>query len=409
LVVVVVIAAAVIVGVANRDDSGSAASPASEGRESTTTGQESTTTAALAAPAVGPDQTTLDTIAIGLTPVVSVEHPTSAVQRPGTDDLYVTSFEGKLLRVPVGGGPAEELADLGERISNEDESGLLDLAFDLSGDRLFLSLVERAGNLAVYEVPMAGPAPSFDRQRLVIAVDSPSTVHHAGDVYVDPAGLLWLAVGDGGPNQAASRRGQDLLDLHGKILRLDPSHPSDGRAYGIPADNPFVGRADAAPEIWAYGLRNPWRFFVDEPTGALWIGDVGRSAVEEVDYVAGPARGAGLNFGWPYLEGTTPVVAGPPPDLVAQLITWRHGDRCAVTGGAVYRGSAIPALQGAYLYSDLCDGIVRAVVVAGGVVVARRAFESAHAGYLVAFAADAAGELYVCSFDEGTVSRLGPA
>ncbi len=233
LVVVVVIAAAVIVGVANRDDSGSAASPASEGRESTTTGQESTTTAALAAPAVGPDQTTLDTIAIGLTPVVSVEHPTSAVQRPGTDDLYVTSFEGKLLRVPVGGGPAEELADLGERISNEDESGLLDLAFDLSGDRLFLSLVERAGNLAVYEVPMAGPAPAFDRQRLVIAVDSPSTVHHAGDVYVDPAGLLWLAVGDGGPNQAASRRGQDLLDLHGKILRLDPSHPSDGRAYGI--------------------------------------------------------------------------------------------------------------------------------------------------------------------------------
>ena len=408
--IVVAISLAVIVGVAvtgGRDDD--TESVAGNGGETTTsTAEPDGTTTTTGPPSPGPDQATLDTVALKLTAMVTVDHPTSVVQRPGTEDLYVTSLEGKLLRAPKAGGSQEELADLADRISTQGESGLLDLAFDLTGQKLYLSLVETAGNLAVLEVPMAGTAPALDQARVIITVDSPSTVHHAGDVYVDPAGLLWVAVGDGGPSQATSRRAQDLLDLHGKILRLDVANPPAGEAYGIPADNPFVGREDAAPEVWAYGLRNPWRFWVDEALGALWVGDVGRSAMEEVDYVAGPGKGAGLNFGWPYFEGTTPVVTGPPPDLVAPILAWPHEGRCAVTGGAVYRGGALPALEGAYVYSDLCDGVIRAVSVVGGAIVAEREFDAV-TGYPVGFGADADGELYVCSFDEGAVYRLDPA
>ena len=168
------------------------------------------------------------------------------------------------------------------------------------------------------------------------------------------------------------------------------------------------GSGTAAPETWAYGLRNPWRFDLDPVTGDLWIGDVGRNGREEIDHVRGPRAGAGANFGWPYYEGTEVGLSGAPAGVVAP-VGYPHEERCGVTGGSVYRGSAVPRLAGAYVYADLCDGIVRAVAVADGAVVAERAFEEAQAGDPVAFGTDLAGELYHCSFDLNAGYRIAHA
>ena len=356
-----------------------------------------------------PDQATLDALGLRLEPVVELQHPTSLAQRPGTGDLYATSVEGAVVRLPARGGEPLEIADLGPRISTEGESGLLDLAFDTTGDLAYISLVETDGDLALLEVPIARDLLAIDRARTILTIESPTEVHHAGDVDTDAQGMVWFSVGDGGPSQEPSMRAQDLGELHGKLLRIDP-RPTASAAYRIPAGNPFVGRADARPEIWAYGLRNPWRFDRDTATGDLWIGDVGRNDREELDHVPGPAAGAGVNFGWPHHEGTQAALGGGPGEVAAPVLDYSHDDgRCGITAGSVYRGAAIPELTGAFLYSDLCDGIVRAATVTNGTVVAQRAFNDAHAGYPVAFGTDLAGELYLCSFDLNAIYRITPA
>jgi glucose/arabinose dehydrogenase len=387
------------------DDGTQSANDARVGDPAAVATDGTTTTAAAAVPAGPPDQATLDGLELRLEAVVEVGHPTAVVQHPGTGDLYVSGAEGPIVRVPADGTGQETVADFGGQISTEGESGLLDIAFNAGGDLLYVSLVETDGDLALLEIPFDPGRLAIDRARPLLTVPSPTDVHHAGDVDVDAAGMLWYSIGDGGPSQARSTRGQDLGDLHGKILRIDP-RPTTGAAYQIPPDNPFVGRADARPEIWAYGLRNPWRFELDPVTGDLWIGDVGRNDAEEIDHLPGPQAGAGANLGWPYVEGTTAGLDGPPPGLVPPILEYAHGDRCAVTGGAVYRGDAIPVLRGAYLYSDLCDGIVRAVSVTSGAVTAERSFEAAQAGYPVSFGSDLAGEMYLCSFDLNTVFRI---
>jgi glucose/arabinose dehydrogenase len=364
----------------------------------------------IAAP--GPaDQATLDALDLRLEPVVELKHPTALVPRPGTDDLYAAGVEGPVVRVPSGGGAPVAVADLGPQISTQGESGLLDLAFDRRGDLAYVSLVEPDGDLALIELPVVDDRLATDRPRPLLTIESPTDVHHAGHIEIDAHGLLWFSVGDGGPSQGHSTRAQDLSDLHGKILRIDP-RPTGTAAYRVPADNPFTGRPDARPEIWAFGLRNPWRFDLDPVNGDLWIGDVGRGDREEIDHAPGPRAGAGANFGWPYLEGTGPGVGGAPEGTVAPLLDYAHGEdgeRCGVTGGVVYRGSAIPALTGAYLYSDLCDGVVRAVTVTDGRILAQRAFTRVQAGYPVSFGTDRSGEAYLCSFDLNAVYRIAPA
>src|SRR5437588_3681114 len=165
--------------------------------------------------------------------------------------------------------------------------------------------------------------------------------------------------------------GQRLDTLLGKMLRIDP-RPSNGRAYGIPSGNPFVGRSGARPEIWAYGLRNPWRYTFDRATGDLWIGDVGQNMWEEIDFQRAGSKG-GQNYGWSRMEGNHPYKGQITPGLVRPVYEYSHqGGGCAVVGRYVYRGSRIPALRGAYLLGDDCLGPIVALAQVNGRVVQRR-------------------------------------
>ena len=368
-----------------------------------------TPTPPTAAPDRGPTQAELDGVGLRLEPVLQVPHPTSIVQRPNTMDAYVTSVAGEVVRVPVAGGSGTVVANVADQISTRGESGLLDLAFDLSGNLLYLSVVERNGDLVVWEVPMVADQPAVADRRDVIRVPSPTDVHHAGDIYIDTDGMLWFAVGEGGSNDRTTKRDQDLTDLHGKLLRLDPDparrptlrHPSRQSLRGpdrCSRRNTLVVRV-AQPVAVLDSMSRP-----ATSGSATSAGTTPR----KIDFASGPNGGAGANFGWPFLEGTGRRIGGTAPGLVAPLLEWSHGDRCAVTGGFVYRGTSLPNLVGAYVYSDLCDGVVRAVVEQGGTVVAERAFEGVQAGYPVSFGVDAAGELYFCSFDLGTVFKLVP-
>jgi glucose/arabinose dehydrogenase len=232
------------------------------------------------------------------------------------------------------------------------------------------------------------------------------TRHHGGNLVFGPDGLLWLGVGDGSPGGDPANAAQSLGVLSGKLLRLDP-RATASKGYKVPATNPFVNRKGARPEIWAYGLRNPWRFSFDRATGDLWIGDVGQYIIEEID-VIGLRRSKGANFGWRRLEGSRQFSGSPPPNAVAPIHEYAHGNgRCAVIGGHVYRGTQIRGLQGAYVYSDVCDGRIRALARARGKPVRHRDLGLRIPG-LVSFAENRAGELYALSL-AGGVYRLASA
>jgi glucose/arabinose dehydrogenase len=222
--------------------------------------------------------------------------------------------------------------------------------------------------------------------------------------------MLYLGLGDGGgagdsgSGHAPGGNGQSLDTLLGKILRIDPT-PSSGRQYAIPADNPFAN-GGGEPEIWAYGLRNPWRFSWDRETDDLWIADVGQNAWEEIDFVAG-GRAAGLNFGWNRLEGTHEFMGDPPANAVPPIFEYPLDGTCAAIGGYVYRGSRIPALAGAYVYSDFCESTIRALAQQGGRITDQRDL-GIWGNSVTAFGEDQAGELYVLSQGDG-LQRIDPA
>ena len=217
-----------------------------------------------------------------------------------------------------------------------------------------------------------------------------------------PDGKLWMGLGDGGSQgdvgdgHVPGGNAQSLERPLGKILRFDPT-PSGSAPYTVPSDNPFAS-GGGLPEIWAYGLRNPWRFSFDRKTGDLWIADVGGSEREEIDLAPAPERGRGQNFGWNRVEGT--VVHDTPP------ISHENGD-CSITWGFVYRGTRIPDLVGAYVYSDYCNGAIRAIRADGGQVVVAREL-GITATNISSFGEDADGELYVVSQSDG-LFRIDPA
>jgi glucose/arabinose dehydrogenase len=244
-------------------------------------------------------------------------------------------------------------------------------------------------------------------ETLLFAATQPFSNHNGGQILFGPDGYLYLGLGDGGSAGDPQGRGQDLGEPLGSILRLSiAASPATA-----PADNPFVGRTGARPEIWSYGLRNPWRFSFDRTTGDLYIADVGQSAWEEVDVsTAAAGAGKGINFGWNIMEGNHCYQASScdRAGLAPAVLEYDHGQGCSISGGYVYRGAAIPALQGHYFYADYCQGWVRSFRYADGGVSDEADWPTLRPGGSVpSFGEDAAGELYVVSA-EGTVWKIVP-
>jgi glucose/arabinose dehydrogenase len=335
---------------------------------------------------------------VRLTHLAPADAPTAMATRPGDTALFVTEQGGRVLVIRNGKLAARPLVDLTDRVLAGGEQGLLGIAFSPDGTRLDLHYSAHDGATKVIEYGVQTAAgrtvvePASRRTLLTLAQPQPN--HNGGQLAYGPDGALYLGLGDGGnandegPGHAPEGNAQSRRTLLGKIVRFDPK--------------------TRRPAIFALGLRNPWRFSFDRANDDLWIADVGQNLWEEIDHVPfASARGA--NFGWPLLEGSHPFRQDSAPGTIAPVAELSHDDgACAVIGGFVYRGTRIPALEGAYLYSDNCDGTIRALTVdAQGDVSANRSL-GVHATNPTSFGQDAAGELYVLSGTEG-VFRIDPA
>jgi glucose/arabinose dehydrogenase len=276
--------------------------------------------------------------------------------------LYVVQQSGRILILDHGRLLKAPFLDISRSISSGGEQGLLGLAFHpdyAANGRFYVDFTNPAGDTRVVEYRRAGanranPASA----RTLLRIDQPFPNHNGGDLAFGPDGDLYIASGDGGSGGDPNGNGQSTKTLLGKLLRIDVDGRTKGLPYGIPSDNPFAS-GDGRPEIYSYGLRNPWRFSFDRVSGDIWIGDVGQGDVEEIDHRAeGGARG--VNFGWNAFEGSRVFKAaaarGSRP--VGPVAQYSHAVGCSVTGGYVYRGTRATGLIGRYVYADYCSGKV---------------------------------------------------
>lgn len=403
------------------DDGGGAAgtpspSTAAPSTVSPSTASPSTTSGSQDGPSTTAGTAPATTVAVGavevaLTPVAELQQPVAMAVRPGDDEaVYVAARVGTVHRLADAGFDPQPLLDISGDTQAGGERGLLGLAFHPEGTHLYLNYTDRGGDTHVDEwaVDAAGRVDPASR-RSVLVQEQPYPNHNGGHLAFGPDGYLYVGLGDGGSAGDPEDRAQDLSTLLGKMLRIDP-RPSGGQPYGIPPDNPFVGQAGARPEIWSFGLRNPWRYSFDRATGDLWIGDVGQRAIEEIDLVtAASGGGRSANFGWNAFEGTRRFDEGAEaPGAVAPVHEYGHGQgECAVTAGYVYRGAALPGLVGAFVYADFCVGEVRALRVDEAGEVVDDDSLGVQTIQLASFGEDQDGELYALSLD-GQVLRLSP-
>jgi glucose/arabinose dehydrogenase len=300
------------------------------------------------------------------------------------------------------------------------EQGLLGLAFDPdynSNRRFYVSYTDSSGNSVIARylrsLNNANLAVSM-ADLIIITVAQPFTNHNGGMITFGADGFLYVGLGDGGSGGDPGNRAQNMNDLLGKLLRIDinsDDFPDPATNYGIPSTNPFVGQVGVRGEIWSLGLRNPWRFSFDRQTGDLYIADVGQGAWEEVN--ASPATsgaGRGVNYGWRIMEGMhcfNPASGCNMAGLTLPVVEYDHPTGCSVTGGYVYRGSVIPALQGTYFYGDFCAGFVRSFrLAADGSATEESSWPSlGPGGNITSFGEDTAGELYIMT-SSGALYRI---
>jgi glucose/arabinose dehydrogenase len=358
-------------------------------------------TAAPSSPAQG-----LADVTVGLRKIAALEQPLALTVRPGDPALYVAQKTGIVVAIRDETVDPDPVVDLTGDVSLGGEQGLLGLVFSPDGRHAYVNYTDTNGDTHITEFAMRNGTVDPGSRRDLLFVDQPFSNHNGGHLAFGPDGYLYIGLGDGGSGGDPNGNGQSLSVLLGKMLRINP-RPSGSEPYGVPADNPFVGRPGARPEIWAYGLRNPWRYSFDRLTGDLWIGDVGQGEWEEVDFQQSGSAG-GENYGWDRMEGTHPYDgANPPEGAVAPVFEYSHADGgCVVTGGYVYRGTAIPRLRGAYVFADYCRGRLEALRVHDGRVTDHRVLGPV-VPTISSFGEDAAGELYALSLTEG-VYKLVP-
>jgi glucose/arabinose dehydrogenase len=362
--------------------------------------------------------TTTEPVRLQLTKIGDFARPVYVTAPPGDPNhLFVAELRGTVQQVVDGQVQPTPFLDVTDHVLEVSERGFLGIAFApdyATSGRVYVDYTDRTGNGNVNVVEFRRTDRYPDRldpysARQILEIVKPWENHNAGMLQFGPDGYLYVAVGDGdsGVINPPGAFAQTLDDLLGNILRIDPLHPDGQSPYSVPASNPFVGRPGARPEVWDYGLRNPWRFSIDPATGDLYIGDAGEGRREELDYVAGN-RG-GVNFGWPCFEGT---VSGPVTatcaDPLAPIYDYDHGGgRCAVIGGVVVHDLRLPSLEGRYLFGDYCDGELHSMRVVGG-----KATGVTDLGLTVptldSFGVDGLGRVHVTATDGG-VYRLDPA
>lgn len=334
----------------------------------------------------------------------------------GSGRLFIVEQGGLIKVLAEGALLGEPFLDVTGLISAEalgggyTERGLLGLAFHpnyAENGLFFINYTDRTGSTVVarYRVSAEDPNradPASEEQLLYVS--QPYANHNGGHMAFGTDGYLYISLGDGGSGGDPQGHGQNLRTLLGAILRLDVDVEE---GYAIPADNPFVGSEDARPEIWAWGVRNVWRFSFDRQTGDLLMADVGQNEWEEINFQSAGSPG-GQNYGWNAYEATHRYPgANPTADMVMPVLEYRHDNAwCSVTGGYVYRGAALPGLQGYYLYGDWCTGTIWAARPdAAGVWSSTILLETRR--QISSFGEDEAGELYVVDY-AGAVLRLEP-
>ncbi|MSQ78033.1 MAG: glucose dehydrogenase [Nitrospiraceae bacterium] len=339
---------------------------------------------------------------IALEPIVSdgLDHPVYVTHAgDGSGRLFVVEQAGRIRIVTQGRLLATPFLDITDRVRHAGEQGLLGLAFHPAykqNGRFVVNYVRRSDGSTVIAELQVSPDPdrSQTTEKQLLVVSQPYPNHKGGMVEFGPDGFLYIALGDGGSGGDPGNRGQNRNELLGKLLRIDVDH---GTPYAVPKDNPFASGGGRS-EIFAYGLRNPWRFSFDRQTGELWVADVGQNEWEEIDIVQ-----RGGNYGWRILEGShcfLPRDGCARDGLIPPVAEYGHDKgRCSITGGYVYRGSRLPALRGVYLYGDFCSGEIFAfadgtqqTLLTTGVRIA-------------SFGQDQAGELYVVGHG-GTIHRI---
>jgi glucose/arabinose dehydrogenase len=325
--------------------------------------------------------------------------------------IFVVEQAGRIMVVRGGKTLGQPFLDIRSKVTSGGEQGLLSLAFapDYARSGLFyVYYTEKSGTQSIWEYHRAtADTANPGSARLVLRMQDPEPNHNGGLMIFGSDRLMYVGTGDGGGgNDQHGARGnaQSLDSLLGKILRIDPRR-SGNRPYTVPSSNPFVGRSGARPEIYSYGLRNPWRFSFDRTTGDLSIGDVGQDQVEEVNFVR-KGRGRGANFGWRPWEGRRRNFNEPAPGAIFPVITHSHSEGwCSITGGYVVRDRGVPGLYGRYVYGDFCNNRLRVATLRAGRHAASRTLNVPPISGVSSFGEDASGRVYVTSLN-GPVYRF---
>jgi glucose/arabinose dehydrogenase len=322
----------------------------------------------------------------------------------GSGRLFVVEKSGRVFVMRGADRAQTPFLDIADKISEGSEQGLLGLAFppDFPAESwCVVNYTSRDGTSIISRFTVQGDTAQRDSEEVLLRLPQPYANHNGGMLVFGPDGYLYAGFGDGGSGGDPHGNGQDLGTLLGKLLRIDARKAGNG-PYAIPPENPFVSKAGAKPEIWAYGLRNPWRFSFDRKTGDLWIGDVGQDTYEEIDFQPASSAG-GEDYGWNLYEGAHTYPGGQPvtsaPGMVLPVVEYDHSAGESVTGGYVYRGTRQKALAGTYLYADFASGRIWGLQRTGTGVENRELLDTDL--LISSFGEDDDGELYLTDLNGG--------
>jgi glucose/arabinose dehydrogenase len=342
-----------------------------------------------------------------LWPEMKLNRPIQMIQRPDAPNLWYLAEQPGTIRLLDTSKKYETEApmvvDLTAPVNDKsNEEGLLSIAFhpDFPKKRelyvYYTAHPPRRSVLSRFTVSEDGLTVDPKSEEIILEQSQPYWNHNGGTVLFGKDGFLYLSLGDGGAANDPHGNGQSLKTFLAKILRIDVNQKANGKNYAIPADNPFVGREDALPEIWALGLRNAWRMHFDRETGELWAGDVGQNLWEEIDLIV-----KGGNYGWNKREGKHDFAGKAAPDLIDPVVDYSHREGVSVTGGFVYRGKAIEGLRGAYLYADFGYPNIWAIRMKDGVATKPKLVAKKTGSLIASFAEDNEGELLLLTFEGG--------